>query len=96
MSFRYGYTASMEGLATQDDDGCPVAGTLTSFECDYQPTPGLTIKTSGTLIDIAYKLFVSPNNDIEFKRGAEITCAGVKGILVEPFRTRLNTELWVK
>jgi len=96
MSFRYGYTATMKGKATEDEDGYPIAGADISFVCDYQPTPMLNIKDGGDFINIKYKLFVPPSCDVEFIRGAEITCAGVKGTIVEPYVTYFNTEIWVK
>lgn len=97
MSFRYNYIATMQGKATQDPvTGYTIDGVETSFKCDYQPTPNLTINSSGVFINIAYKLFVPFNEKVIFVRGANITCNGAKGIIIEPLKSHFNYEIWVK
>lgn len=67
------------------------------FLCDYQPSvKDEKVSYESSIVPVAYKLFVSPRLKIDFALGDEIKCEEEKGIIVKVFKTKLNTEIWVR
>ncbi len=111
-SFRYQYKCSItKSYVTKDANGDPIATTeAIEFYADYQPEQKETlVDQRGDKIPITFKLFVSPKNkdsvfDFTFDKtfgyttqvGDAMSADGVSGTVVRVFRTRLNTEVWVK
>ena len=111
-TFRYQYECSItKTMLTHDANGDPSSvPEVITFFADYQPTQKEThVDQNGTTIPISFKLFVSPKNkdsvfDFTFDKtfgyntqvGDAMSADGVSGTIVRVFRTRLNTEIWVK
>ena len=111
-SFRYQYECSITKVGvTYDGNGNPIANPQQiTFLADYQPSQKeVHVDQNGTTIPISFKLFVSPKNkdsvfDFTFDKtfgyttqvGDALSADGVAGTIVRVFRTRLNTEIWVK
>jgi hypothetical protein len=111
-AFRYQYKCSItKAIVTYDANGDPIATTESiDFYADYQPNQkDVFVNQNGDKIPITFKLFVSPKNkdsvfDFTFDKtfgyttqvGDTMSADGVAGTIVRVFRTRLNTEIWVK
>lgn len=95
---RYPFLSTITGEPVLNENGDPISeGTDTLFMSDYQLRMGNeTVSYAGSFVQVKYKLFVPVNSNIEFRLGAEVTCNGLKGVIVSIFPTAKNIELWVQ